>query len=168
MFDKIKSFITSNPAAITTFVIFLLCAGALTAAQGCNLASFVQVDVPTAVKMAVDIDDLKKPITLAEVDLLWADWNIFVSSNTARFEASIEDANSRYMVLRQMTDLGLGAAQQGLGGLPGGAILLSGLGALTGLFLKRPGEDARVAKEKQDSYNAGIALGAKAPDTKTT
>jgi hypothetical protein len=30
---------------------------------------------------------------------------------------------------------------------------------LTGWFLKRPGEDKVVAKEKEDSYNAGLAKG---------
>ena len=43
--------------------------------------------------------------------------------------------------------------------LPGGAFLVGGLSLLTGLMLKRPGEDKRVFAEKKDSYNAGIEEG---------
>ena len=46
-----------------------------------------------------------------------------------------------------------------MGGIPGGTILLSGLSLLAGVFLKRPGEDARVAKAKEDSYNKGLEVG---------
>ena len=30
---------------------------------------------------------------------------------------------------------------------------------MTGLFLKRPGTDRAIAKEKEDSYNAGLEVG---------
>lgn len=43
--------------------------------------------------------------------------------------------------------------------LPGGAFLVGGLSLLTGLMLKRPGEDRRVFAEKKDSYNAGFEEG---------
>jgi hypothetical protein len=56
-------------------------------------------------------------------------------------------------------DLGLAAANEGAGQIPGGAFLVGGLSLLTGLVLKRPGEDKRVGKEKEDSYNAGLEEG---------
>ena len=41
----------------------------------------------------------------------------------------------------------------------GGAFLVGGPSLLTGLLLKRPGEDKRVFAEKKDSSNAGIEEG---------
>ena len=43
--------------------------------------------------------------------------------------------------------------------MTGGALLFSGLTMATGLFMKRPGESKAVAKEKEKSYNAGMAKG---------
>lgn len=159
--SKLREWFNDNPAAVTWFCVLLISFAALIGLQGCELRSLVKVDVPRDIRASLDVDDLDKPITLAEVDQIWEDWNLYVQSNTARFTAAIKESEERFIVLQQLTDLGLGAAQTGLGGLPGGAILLSGLSLVTGLFLKRPGEDSRVSKEKQSSYNAGIALAAK-------
>lgn len=159
--SKIREWFNENPAAVSWFCALFIAFAALMFVQGCQLRSLVKVDVPRDIRASLDVDDLDKPITLAEVDQIWEDWNLYVQSNTARFTAAIKESEERYIVLQQLTDLGLGAAQQGLGGLPGGALLLSGLSLVTGLFLKRPGEDSRVSQEKQASYNAGIALAAK-------
>ena len=91
--------------------------------------------------------------------MVWEDWKAYVTSNTSKFENSIDNANERYAVLSQVVDIGIQTAQSEAGGIPGGTILLSGLSLLTGIFLKRPGEDARVAKEKEDSYNKGLEVG---------
>ncbi len=157
--SKIKSFIATYPEAVSGLFILICVAIAMLCVQGCSLASFIQVDVPKDVKVAVDVDDLKKPITLAEVDEVWADWNNFVTLNTERFNASIEEANQRYEVLASIANLSIDAAVPVIGGFPGGAFILTALGGLTGLFMKRPGEDKRVAKEKEASYNHGIVRG---------
>jgi hypothetical protein len=157
MVDSIKNFIKDRPHFIFIVVLLVTCGAVLAVLQGCNLASFVKVDVPPQVAVAVGADE---ETTLDDVDMVWADWKIYVETNTNRFERSIEDAQERYAVISQITDIGIKAAEGEISGLPGGTILLSGLSLIAGLFLKRPGEDARVAKEKRDSYNKGIEIGA--------
>ena len=63
------------------------------------------------------------------------------------------------MALESLVNLGLDAANTAAPALPGGAFLVGGLSLLTGLLLKRPGEDKRVFAEEKDSYNAGIEEG---------
>lgn len=165
MVEAIKNYLKSTNPMLVVIVILLAFIG-MTALQGCNLASLVSVNVPPAVKTAVDLPQ-EEPVTLDTVDVVYEDWVAYVNSNTRKFEASVEEANERYVVLKQLTDIGIGVASDQASGLPGGAILLSGLSLLGGLFLKRPGEDSRVAKEKRDSYNKGIEVGAtlvKAPE----
>ena len=154
MVEAIKNFLKSTNPVLVAIVILLAFIG-MTALQGCNLASLVPVNVPPAVKTAVDLPQDER-VTLDSADAVYEEWVAHVNLNTRKFETAIEDANERYIVLKQLTDIGLG-----------GAILLSGLSLLGGLFLKRPGEDSRVAKEKRDSYNKGIEVGAtlvKAPE----
>ena len=55
--------------------------------------------------------------------------------------------------------MGIGALGEASNAFPGGALLFSGLSLAAGLFLKKPGTDKVVAKEKEDSYNAGLAKG---------
>jgi hypothetical protein len=158
MVDNIKNFIKDRPQFMFMLAFLLLCGAILALLQGCNLASLVSVDVPPAVQVAtaIPVDN----VSLANVDMVWDDWKTYVESNTNKFERAIDDANERYAVLNQVTDIGLKTLEGEVSGIPGGTILLSGLSLLTGLFLKRPGEDARVAKEKRDSYNKGIEVGA--------
>jgi len=162
--NTIINFIKENKngvlIGIVTSVMFLV----LMTANGCNLQSFVKVDVPPEVKEVVDIPT-GETITLDEAQAVWDDWQFYVESNSMRFQRAVKDAEDRYAVLVQITDLGIGAIGDASNGIPGGALLMSGLGLLTGLFLKRPGEDQRVAKEKEKSYNAGITIGAELKST---
>lgn len=156
MIDNIKNYIGNRPAFVTTVIAIVLLFAALAVLQGCNLASFVKVDVPPAIIAATDSPD---PVTLDNVNIVWEDWKRYVESNTNKFEYSIKNAEERYAVLQQLTDIGLRSIEGEASGIPGGTILLSGLSLLAGIFLKRPGEDARVAKEKEDSYNKGLEVG---------
>jgi hypothetical protein len=158
MLEDIKNYLKEVPHALFVILILVVAFGALTVLQGCNLASMVQVAVPPQVKEAVGIAPDEK-VTLDEADMVFSDWVAYVESNTRKFEGAIEDANERYAVIKQITDIGVGVATENVGGVPGGAVLLSVLSLIGGIFLKRPGEDARVAKEKRDSYNKGIEVG---------
>jgi len=158
MLEDIKNYLKEVPHALFVILVLIVAFGAFTVLQGCNLASLVQVAVPPQVKEAVGISPEKK-VTLDEVDMVYTDWVAYVDSNTRKFESAIDDANERYAVIKQITDIGVGVATENVGGVPGGAVLLSVLSLIGGIFLKRPGEDARVAKEKRDSYNKGIEVG---------
>ena len=154
----------SNVAFYTVIIISLIFGGLLFSAQGCDLRSLVQVDVPKPVLEAVAPEDLEGGITLAEADRVWADWIAYVESNSKRFTDAVEDANERYSVIASVVDLGVGVVGETAQTFPFGAVIVSALGLATGLFLKRPGEDKRVAIEKEDSYNAGLAKGSQIAD----
>jgi len=151
--------------------ITLLVGGFLVSAQGCDLQSMVKVDVPPPVIEAIAPDDLEGDITLADAQRVWEDWTNYVQTNTERLRSAIDDANDRYYALASIIDTGVSILGDHAGAFPFGAVVMSGLGVLTGLFLKRPAEDKRVASEKEASYNAGLKTGAniadavKAPET---
>jgi hypothetical protein len=159
MVEAIKTYLKDSTNVLFVVLLLIVAFLGMMTLQGCNLASFITVSVPPAVKTAVDIPQDEK-VSLDSVDMVWEDWIAYVNNNTRKFETAIDDANERYAVIKQMTDIGLETVGKEAAGLPGGAILLSGLSLLGGLFLKRPGEDARVAKEKRDSYNKGVEVGA--------
>ena len=92
----------------------------------------VKVDAPKDLLAAVDVPDPLEGITLAK---------------------------GSYATLESLVSLGLDAVNTAAPALPGGAFFVGGLSLLTGLLLKRPGEDKRVFAEKKDSYNAGIEEG---------
>jgi hypothetical protein len=166
MVEAIKNYLKHSVNPLLVAIVILVAFVGMMALQGCNLASLISVNVPPAVKTAVDIPNDER-VSLDVADTVWEDWIAHVNSNTRKFESAIDDANERYAVIKQLTDIGLKAAGEQASGIPGGTILLSGLSLLGGLFLKRPGEDALVAKEKRDSYNKGLEVGAtitKAPD----
>jgi len=158
MINEIKKYIKDVPHAAFIVGIIVVAFAVLMILQGCNLASFVQVNVPAPVKTAVGIAPSDK-VTLDNADIVWEDWLAYVNSNTKKFESAIEDANERYATIRNLTDMSIGIIGQETAGIPGGAILMSAISLVGGILLKRPGEDARVAKEKQDSYNKGLEVG---------
>jgi hypothetical protein len=163
MLDKIRSFIHNNQQAC---LMATLCAAFITitvVCSGCDLQKMVKVDTPRAVVIATAVspEDVDREITLAEAQDTWDDWVQYVESNTDRFRRAIDDAEDRFVKISSLVDLGLSSAQAPIAGLPGGAVILSALTGLTGLFLRRPGDADRLAKEKRDSYNAGIEIGAK-------
>ena len=138
--------------AVLTVAVFAI----LAAMQGCDLRSKIVVKAPSDVLAAVDVDE---PMTLAEAEAAWEDWAQWVDTRTRQFQRAINDAEDRYARIEALLDIGLAAANEGAGQIPGGAFLVGGLSLLTGLVLKRPGEDKRVGKEKEDSYNAGLEEG---------
>lgn len=82
-----------------------------------------------------------------------------MNERSTRFRRAVDDAEGRYANLVSLVNLGLDAANTAAPALPGGAFIVGGLSLLTGLMLKRSGEDKRVFAEKKDSYNAGIEEG---------
>ena len=59
-------------------------------------------------------------------------------------------------MISSITEMGLSVAKDNASIFPGGAMLVSGLTLMTGLFLKRPGEDKKVQLEKEQSFKAGL------------
>lgn len=133
---------------IAQYIIFAVVLGIL-CLQGCDFAQWISVDAPPAVLEAVG----KTEMNLAQADAVWNQWTAHVESQSAAYKAAVDDANGRYAYIQSLINVGLGASEALF---PAGAVVLSALTGVGGLLLKRPQEDERVRKEKQDSYNAGL------------
>jgi hypothetical protein len=158
-----KDWLIENKAAAFLGILTVIVALFMATLSGCDLRKMIDLDVPPAVAQSIDpagalpgpgVDP--KYYTLADADRVVEDWKRFVDTATRQLEASIDAANERHAVLASVVDLGVATVNEIAPTLPGGAFFVGGLSLLTGIFLKRPGEDKRVAKEKEDSYNAGM------------
>ncbi len=139
------------------WVVISVCAAlALFILNGCNLKSAIVVDVPPGVSSSIGLEN---PAKLSQADQIAADWESFVTRNSRLLATAISDADERYVALKSITDLGLQAAAAGTATLPGGALLLSGLTLMGGLFIPKPGAATQLRQEKEDSYNAGLERG---------
>ena len=124
--------------------------------QGCDLQKMVKFDVPSGVQGAIDSGEVE---SASNSEYIWSQWQNWVENNSETLAANIEDANSRIAMIDNIVGMGMGALGEASGSFPGGALLFSGLTMATGLFMKRPGESKAVSKEKEKSYNAGMAKG---------
>tara|TARA_R110001583_G_scaffold69582_2_gene197172 strand:- start:1328 stop:1807 length:480 start_codon:yes stop_codon:yes gene_type:complete len=134
----------------------LLILGVCLAAQGCDLQKMVHFDVPGDVQTAISVEE--NP-TLSDADYVWNRWQSWVQLNSEQLSRGIENSKERVSMIESVTAMGIGALGEVSNSFPGGALLFSGLSLATGLFIKRPKEDKIVAKEKEDSYNAGLEKG---------
>ena len=124
--------------------------------QGCDLQKMIDVDVPRDVQQSIGSEET---VTLSDSRYEWDRWQDWVRSNSEAFARNIEAGNDRVALIENLTAMGIGALGEVSGTFPGGAVIFSGLSLLAGWFLKKPGTDKVVAKEKEDSYNAGIEKG---------
>lgn len=154
-----KNWLNENKYAIGMFGLAAVTFVLMGVAQGCNVQSWVPFHPPVEVAQALDLPEGK--MTLAEADKVWKDWGYYVSSNTEALKVAVEDSNRMYDFISSMLNTGLGVIQGAAPSFPGGALILSLIAGGGGLLMKRPGEDKRVAAEKEDSYNAGIEVGKK-------
>ena len=117
------------------FALMLAIAGFATI-QGCNLQSWIKVNAPKDVMIAVDLPE--GSLTLDQADAVFEDWSNFVTSNTKRFQIAMDDANARYEVLNQWVSVGLSLAQTGSGGIPYGGLLFAALTGAAGVMVPQP------------------------------
>jgi len=145
--------IKKNPMAISLAVASLALLFVNLAVAGCQVSDLVKVEVPDGVKTAVGVDGV---VTLTDVPDVWDDWKDFVEKNTKRFESETERSYEILGFINGATQMALSAAGTAAPAFPGGAILLSLLSGAAGLYMKKPGTDRAIAKEKEASYNAGL------------
>ena len=140
---------------------YIMCAAAgfffvAMSVQGCDLQKMIHVDVPRDVMESIGTEET---ISLSDAPYEWDRWQAWVSTNSEAFARKIEAGRERVALIENVTALGMGALGEASATFPGGAVVFSGLSLLAGWFLKKPGTDKVVAKEKEDSYNAGIEKG---------
>lgn len=153
MLDEIKAWISENRWTVSFFVASLVVLFASVAAAGCQVSDLISVDVPKDVKEAVGAEG---NVTLTQIPDIWDDWQDYVKRNTERLEASTERSYELLGFINSATDIAIGAAEGAASSFPGGALLVGLLSGAAGLYMKKPGTDRAIAKEKEASYNAGL------------
>ena len=151
-----KQFLNDNKGSLIMFGLSIAMIVVSVSVSGCQLDQFIQVDVPRGVQSATASE---ATVPLSDSDLLWAEWTSFVEKNTDALRARIGSANSQHAMVSSITSMGLDTATSAAGALPGGAFIVAGLTGLGGLFLKKPGTDKMIRKEKEASYNKGVKVG---------
>jgi hypothetical protein len=118
------------------FCSLLLSIVALAMIQGCNLRSWVKVNAPRDVLIAVDLPE--GSLTLDQADAVFEEWSTFVTSNTKQFQVAMDDANARYELLNQWVSVGLSLAQTGTNGIPYGGLIFAALTGAAGVMVPQP------------------------------
>jgi hypothetical protein len=131
--------------AIAMFAALLACG--MLVANGCDMRQLVKVDAPPAVLETLDVEG---PISLAEADLIYADWQAWVTRNTERFERAVQAADERYRFVHQWISIGMDAAGTASEGIPYGGLLFGALTGAVGLMLPQP----KLVAPKKDEPKA--------------
>jgi hypothetical protein len=134
---------TPNTKALSMFAAVL--AMGMLVANGCDMRQLVRVDAPPAVLETLDVTG---PISLAEADAIYADWQAWVERNTERFEKAVQAADERYRFVHQWVSLGLDAAGTASEGIPYGGLLFGALTGAVGLMLPQPTIGAKKEEPK--------------------
>tara|TARA_R100000654_G_scaffold591_1_gene2354 strand:+ start:4525 stop:4995 length:471 start_codon:yes stop_codon:yes gene_type:complete len=127
----------------------------VSALQGCDLKTLVDVNVPPEARAALKIPADQK-VTYAEAGAVFGQWEQYVQRVTADLSEGIAGAEERYALLQSVADTGLNALSDEVSSFPGGALLVGALGGLGGLFLNKPGTKKRENKQKQVAYAHGV------------
>jgi len=130
-----------NEKAIAMFAALLACG--MLVANGCDLRQLVGVNAPPAVLESLDVEG---PISLAEADAIYAEWQAWVTRNTERFEAAVQAADGRYRFIHQWVSLGMDAAGTASEGIPYGGLVFGALTGAVGLMLPQP----RIVAKKDE------------------
>ena len=148
-----KNWIHKNPLAVSAFAGAIAVLMFCLAASGCQVSDLIKVNVPSEVKEAVGVEG---DVTLTDAPVVWEDWNQYVKKNTDRFESETKKSYELLGFINTATDIAISSAEAAAPAFPGGAIVFGLLAGTAGLFMKKPGTDKVLAKEKEDSYNAGM------------
>ena len=132
-----------NTKALAMFAAVL--AMGMLVANGCDMRQLVKVNTPPAVLESLEVEG---PISLAEADAIYADWQAWVTRNTERFEKAVQAADERYRFIHQWVSLGLDAAGTASEGIPYGGILFGALTGAVGLMLPQPKIGAKKEEPK--------------------
>ena len=144
--------------------VYFLAFGALVflglfAVQGCDLGDLVQVKVPDGVRNAVGLADDDR-VSLNAAELTFDQWSQWVEKENAAFIDQIGQAQERAAVLGSFLQLGLEQVSAASSTFPGGAVLVSALAGVGGLFLRQPGSRRREEKTREKAFKQGAEVGA--------
>lgn len=141
----IKNWLANNKVGVSIVAAVLACFIVLSSMNGCEMTDLVKVNVPRQVQKATNSPP---KVTLTEAPGI-------MDSYIRAGEKFKDNISHGYEWLGFLSALGSTGIELGKSAIPGGAIGLSLLSLAGGIFIKGPG----TAKEKNKSYNAGLAKG---------
>lgn len=136
-------------AAVVFLTLFLL--------QGCDLGSLVQVNLPQGVAQVIDEGD---KVPLNDADRAYSLWVAWVEAQTAGLVEEIGRAREREAMIRSVFELGISQLGDLSSSFPGGALLVSALAGIGGVFVRQPGTRKREALLRASSFKQGAEVGA--------
>jgi hypothetical protein len=138
---------------VIVFVIaIVLISATLAACAGFDLGDMVRVKTPTAIQQTVG---LPAQVSLNDAEVEYQGWLSNVQRTGAQWKTNIDKANAIRATFNQLTLAALDEVGPTLAGVPVVGPLLPAATGILGLVLG----SSRLRKEKEDSYNAGLAKG---------
>lgn len=142
----------------TLLAIGAAAAIALFALAGCQVGDIVQMNVPLAVRKVVPSEPR---VSFNEAKIVYEDWRASVERTAEQFQSELDRKAELVSLLSSLTNDALLTGVPALETLPGGGLLTTGLVGLGAWFLRSPGTDKRLAREKEASFNKGLEEGRK-------
>lgn len=139
--------------------VLLLISMSIAACAGLDMGNLIKVETPPDVSKAHGVPSRT---SLNDAEHEYAAWLDDTQRNAERWRTNIERGNEIRGVLSQLTLQALDSVGPTLAGVPVLGPALPALTGLAGLFLgvgNRLRREQQLRKEKEDSYNAGIAKG---------
>jgi hypothetical protein len=128
----------------------------LFALAGCQVGDVVQANVPQAVRQVVPSEPR---VSFNEARAVYADWRASVERTAEQFQLELDRKAELVSLLSSLTNDAMLVGVPVLESLPGGGLLTTGLVGLGAWFLRSPGTDKRLAREKEASFNKGLEEG---------
>lgn len=133
---------------------------ALFALAGCQVGDLVQANVPQSVRKVVPSEPR---VSYNEAKVVYADWRASVERTAEQFQTELDRKAELVSLLGTLTNDAMLVGVPVLESLPGGGLLATGLVGFGAWFLRSPGTDKRLAREKEASFNKGLEQGRTAP-----
>lgn len=150
--NRIFDYIKGNKTGVSILAVVFIGILGLAFASGCQIGDMIKVNVPESVQTTTNS---KPVVSLNKATYVRKQYVNEVKSALEEFDANIEGASAFRDLAVSLLNTGMVAGQGALAGFPGGAVLMSVLAGVGGLYLKKPGSDAELASAKQASFNSG-------------
>jgi len=140
----------------TLLAIGVAAAVSVLALSGCRVGDLVRADVPQAVRKVVPSEPR---VSFNEAKVVYADWRASVERTAERFQTELDRKAELVSLLSSLTNDAILFGVPVLETLPGGGLLTTGLVGLGAWFVRSPGTDKKVQREKEASFNKGLREG---------
>lgn len=165
MFDNILTTLNENKAGFGFLAASIIFFGGTLILGGCSLDELVTVDVPATVVTELNSKGILTPrkISYKEGLRIYQEWEQYCREDAARkvryteqFAAEIEESAELIGFLQNLTNQGVNMATPYVSALPFGALGLSVMTGLAGLFTRSPGTQKKIDSTWDEAFAAGL------------